>query len=279
MDNPQSNLRDRTDQVKASLAEPDIHQQWKDAYLSADSDKFFEQSFDYIACTLNASNNSTVVLDVGCGSCVHAIRLANRGFLVRGVDFSESALTQAKANVQTYKMDDKITIQRSDILSLPFQNEAVDYVLCWGVLMHIPDLEKAVGELTRILKPGGILVIGENNMHSFHALAFRFLRKLLRRKTRVNHTPPGIEHWTDSPVGPLLTRDTNMRWLIERVKRDGFIVKDRVPRQFTEAYVYVRSPFLKSLIHRFNNFWFNYIKMPQPAFGNLLFFQKEKKVS
>lgn len=276
MDNPELNLKDRTDQVKTSLAEPDIHEQWKDAYLSADSDKFFEQAFDYIAHILKASNNSTTVLDVGCGSCVHAIRMVNRGFSVRGVDFSESALTHAKANLQTYKVGDKITIQRSDILSLPFQNEAVDYVLCWGVLMHIPNVEKAIGELTRVLKPGGILVIGENNMHSLHALAFRVLRKFLRRHTRVNHTPSGIEHWTDSPVGPLLTRDTNMGWLMETVKRDGFVVKDRVPRQFTEAYVYAPSPFLKSLIHRFNNFWFNYIKMPQPAFGNLLFFQKER---
>lgn len=276
MDNLESNLKDKTDLLKASLAEPDIHQQWGNAYLSADSDKFFEQAFDFIAGALNASNNSTIVLDVGCGSCVHAIRLANRGFLVRGVDFSESALTQAKANVQTYKLDDKITIQRSDILSLPFQNEAVEYVLCWGVLMHVPDLEKAIGELTRVLKPGGILIIGENNMHSLQALSFRFLRKLLRKSTRVNHTPPGIEHWTDTPVGPLLTRDTNMRWLTEKLKSDNLVIKDRVARQFTEAYVYFRSPLLKTLIHRFNNFWFNYIKMPQPAFGNLLIFQKER---
>ena len=39
-------------------------------------------------------------------------------------------------------------------------------MLCWGVLMHIPDADRAIGELTRVAKPGGVLVVEEINQHA-----------------------------------------------------------------------------------------------------------------
>lgn len=254
--------------VLESLAKSDIRQRWQNVYLNPDNDKFFELAFDYIARVLSAPRNS-IILDAGCGKCAHSIRLANRGFLVRAVDFSESALEDAKANVRAKGLEDKINIQREDILALSFEDETFSHILCWGVLMHIPDLETAISELTRVLKPGGMLVIGENNMYSFESI-------IQRDPKSVTKTPAGIEYWQTTSDGTILTRHTNMQWLIGRFKSKGLTVKKHVARQFTERYVRSSSPLLKDLIHAFNNFWFKYIKIPYPALGNLLILQKEE---
>ena len=55
----------------------------------------------------------------------------------------------------------------------------------WGVLMHVPNLEMALVELVRVLKPGGKLILGENNAASFDVTvpepSMRFLKRLIGR--------------------------------------------------------------------------------------------------
>src|SRR5919112_2064790 len=85
-------------------------------------------------------------------------RLPRRGFGVRAVDFSESALEMGRAYVEAQGLGDRIELGRESLLELSFPDESFDYALCWGVLMHVPDAERAVAELARVLRPGGMLV-------------------------------------------------------------------------------------------------------------------------
>lgn len=258
------------------LAKPDIHEQWEKAYRSGENEKFYEQAFDYITRVLNAPQNSTL-LDAGCGTCAHSVRLANRGFLVWAVDFSECVLEKARANVKAKGLEDKIKVQRENILSLSFEERSFSYILCWGVLMHIPDLEKAISELSRVLKPGGTLVVSEVNMYSLQSIILRNLRRFLGKgRAIVKRTPAGLEHWSNNADAPLLTRQADIRWLIERFTSERFILKKRLSGQFTEIYTRVSSRLLKSLIHVFNRFWFRYIKIPHFAIGNIVILQKER---
>jgi ubiquinone/menaquinone biosynthesis C-methylase UbiE len=256
------------------LAKPDIHQQWENAYRTIENEEFFDQVFDYITLVLNAPENSTF-LDVGCGTCAHSIRLANRGFFVHAVDISESILKIAETNVKSKKMQHKISIRRQDVLSLSFEDETFNYILCWGVLMHIPNIEKAISELTRVLKPGGILIISEGNMYSLQSIILRNLKRVQKNKgVDVRETPAGLEHWIINSSSTLMTRHANMKWLIVRFRDNGFTVRKRCAGQFTELYTKVSSHYLKNLIQRFNRFWFNVIRIPQPAFGNILILEK-----
>lgn len=262
--------------VENLLAQPDVHRQWAGGYRTRDNEAFFESAFDLITRELKPPAGATF-LDAGCGSCAHTVRLARRGFQVRAVDFSESALEMARGHLKETGLDERITLQREDLTRLSFPDESFDYALCWGVLMHVPDVARAVAELSRVLRPGGRLVVSEGNMHSLEAVTTRGLKRLLGREhAEVKETPAGLEYWKERGGGALVTRQANVRWLIESFESHGLRLSKRLAGQFSEAYTILPAPALKRLVHGFNNFWFRRIKSPGLAFGNVFIFEKRK---
>lgn len=265
-----------SESVERFLAQPDIHQEWIDTYYRAENQAYYELVFDYIISILKPSKGS-MFLDAGCGNCAHSIRLANRGFFVQAIDFSEAALEMARKNVSARGLQGKISITRENILALPFEDDTFKYVLCWGVLMHIPNVEKAISELARVLKPAGAIVISENNMHSLQSVILRNVRRfLVKGKRDVRNTPAGMEYWRYGPAEALLTREANIRWLIERFKSSRLTLDRRLADEFTEAYIRISLRPLRNSIHRFNKFWFKYVKTPYPAYGNIVILRKEE---
>lgn len=262
--------------VENLLAQPDVHRQWAGGYRTHDNEAFFESAFDLITRELKPPAGATF-LDAGCGSCAHTVRLARRGFQVRAVDFSESALEMARGHLKETGLDERIALQREDLMRLSFPDESFDYVLCWGVLMHVPDVARAVAELSRVLRPGGRLVVSEINMHSLEAVTTRGLKRLLgRERAEVKETPAGLEYWKERGGGALVTRQANVRWLIESFESHGLRLSKRLAGQFSETYTILPAPALRRLVHSFNNFWFRRVKSPGLAFGNVLIFEKLK---
>jgi len=269
-----SNLKSR--EVEQYLTKPDIHRQWEGAYRTAENEKFFDEAFDYIERVLEAPQGATFV-DAGCGACAHSIRLAKRGFVVQAVDCSEGVLAVARANVNASGLNGRIKILPGNVLALPFEDGSVDYVLCWGVLMHVPEVGKAVSELARVLRHGGMCVVSECNMRSLQAVVLNHARRLLgREKADVRRVAAGVEYWVRRPDGALVTRETNMRWLIERFREDGLALKRRAAGQFTEVYTRVSSPVLAKLVHYANGLYFRRVGMPHFSFGNILILEKER---
>ncbi len=259
--------------VENWLKKSEIHQNWIKAYRSGDSDTFLDNAFDYIIRVIGKPSNA-LILDVGCGSCDKSIRLAKRGFFVKGIDLSESVLEMGEKNIEFEGLSSKITLQCDNIRELSFENKHFDYILCWGVLMHIPDLEKAISELSRVLKPGGFLIISENNSNAIEIPVVRVMQYLLKRPTISKVTPFGIENWTSGSDKTLFCRSTNISWLIKRMNKEKMVVVNHVAGEFTSSYGFTSSVLMKKIIHSFNNFWFKFVKLPQPAMGNIIIFQK-----
>jgi SAM-dependent methyltransferase len=105
------------------------------------------------------------ILDVGCGSGRHtaaAYRLA--GALVVGVDPAWADLGAAR---QRLHLHDRLNehgggrwaLCAADGRHLPFADGGFDLVICAEVLEHIPDHADAIAEITRVLRPGGDLVV------------------------------------------------------------------------------------------------------------------------
>lgn len=126
-----------------------------------------------------------------------------------------------------------------------------------------------------MVKPGGFLVLSEGNVNSLQAYTLRVVKRLLRReRALVRSVQAGIEYVEETSEGSLLTRQTNMPWLIQECHRLGLNIKARMAGQFTELYVAVPWRPVKKLIHMFNNFWFEHVGWAGPAFGNILVFEK-----
>lgn len=98
-------------------------------------------------------------LDAGCGAGRNALFLAGAGLHVIALDQSAGMLARAKAAVSETSRD--IPLLQARLEGLPFTGEAFDVVVCTSVLetMSAGAASHATGELGRVLRPGGYLLI------------------------------------------------------------------------------------------------------------------------
>jgi ubiquinone/menaquinone biosynthesis C-methylase UbiE len=273
----------RGEESSRYLAAPEIHEQWESDYLNEYIEPLYEAIFDRLVASLGARPGATI-LDAGCGYGVHAMRLARRGLRVTGVDFSESALRAAEQHVERSGMSDRISLQRADLLGLPFVDASFDFINCWGVLMHVPDLDLALSELARVLRPGGRLALCENDMESLHVRfwepALRLLKRGLGRTLPERRkTVRGIEEWYAEQNGGLLVRKTDMNWLQKYCAEQGLDMVERFPSQFTELYANLSSQMLKRAVYAYNKAWFDLIRPGGLSMGNVIIFEKRDTTS
>jgi malonyl-CoA O-methyltransferase len=96
------------------------------------------------------------VLDLGCGTGRHALRLSTAGASVTAVDFSQGMLNEARRKHGA----SRVRFLVHDLHQpLPFEAAAFDRVVSGLVLEHLHDLRFVFGETRRVLKPGGRAVI------------------------------------------------------------------------------------------------------------------------
>lgn len=141
--------------------------------------------------------------------------------------------------------------------------------------MHIPAVENALAELVRVLRPGGALVIAECNASSPETYLFRLYWRMVSRDIRVCRKPQGIEVWSETPAGPLLSRKVSIGWLTDFLAKHGMKRCLRMTGELTELYVYVGNQLVRKLIHRLNTIWLRLRGFPSVALGNILVFRKE----
>ena len=93
---------------------------------------------------------SQIVLDAGCGSGRYLRELHDRGAKVIGMDLSAAMLNRAR---QT-----NTRIARADLRALPFDAMSIDLVVCGLALGDVAELELALSEIARVLRPGGRII-------------------------------------------------------------------------------------------------------------------------
>jgi ubiquinone/menaquinone biosynthesis C-methylase UbiE len=103
------------------------------------------------------------ILDVGCGTGEFTSRVARLFPAARavGVDLVDASLELARARCAD--LGDRVRFDRGDAYELPFADATFDFVACRHVVQAIPDAPRVLGELVRVLAPGGRLhVIAED---------------------------------------------------------------------------------------------------------------------
>lgn len=271
-------MANEPEQSKRMLQSQEIHSQWRSDYLNPDMDRFYDLAFADILKKLQAGAADRI-LDAGCGFGYHTVRLSRSNALITAVDFSDVALETARKTIGLAGIERQVHLQQADLTQLPFDDDAFNFVVSWGVIMHIPNMEAALGELARVLKPGGVLVLCENNMHSLDVVirerAIRITKRVLGRPLpEFRQTLRGTETWMQSEDGGLMVRKTNMAYLIQYLTQRGLRNIGRVAGQFTEAYTNMPTQTLKRFVYALNTFYFRRIRFAGPAIGNILYFRK-----
>ena len=114
---------------------------------------FFSSCFCPLVKLCNVSSGDRV-LDVACGTGKTAITARRNGAKVTGIDFTPQMLTQAKAEATLAEADDTEWIE-GDAEDLPFEDSSFDVVLSSFGHMFAPHPKVAIGEMLRVMEPGG----------------------------------------------------------------------------------------------------------------------------
>ncbi|KAF4690085.1 Hexaprenyldihydroxybenzoate methyltransferase, mitochondrial [Perkinsus olseni] len=95
-------------------------------------------------------------LDVGCGGGLLTEEMASTyGYNITGIDISEASLQQARHHGRHLP---NLHYQVGSAYEIPFPDNSFDGVIISEVLDHLMDLRKAMQEIYRVLKPGGVVV-------------------------------------------------------------------------------------------------------------------------
>jgi len=98
------------------------------------------------------------VLEVGCGRGVALEPLARllRPASLTGVDVDSGLLREAEPHARA--VAPAATLVRADLRNLPFADGSFDLVVDFGTCYHVAGRARALGEIARVLRPGGVLV-------------------------------------------------------------------------------------------------------------------------
>lgn len=168
------------------------------------------------------------VLEVGCGTGLLLARFADFARRAAGIDLSDGMLERARAR--------GLDVTQGSATALPFEDASFDVACSFKVLAHIPDIERAMSEMFRVVRPGGV-VIGEfYNPYSVRALAKRLA---------------GAQHIGASyDEASVFTRFDSPAAVAKLMPRGAELLAERGIRIVTPAAFALRIPFVGAAIAR-----------------------------
>lgn len=108
------------------------------------------------------------VLEIGCGSGAHARLLAESGCDLTCIDITERGVETTKRRLEVYGL--RADVRRMDAERMEFADESFDFVWSWGVIHHSSDTDRVIGEIARVLRPGGETRLMVYHLHSLVAV-------------------------------------------------------------------------------------------------------------
>jgi SAM-dependent methyltransferase len=97
------------------------------------------------------------VLEIGCGTGVHARLLAQAGAHVTAVDLTPTAVELTRRRLELHALPGDV--READAQELPFAAASFDFVWSWGVVHHSEDTGRVLAEIARVLRPDGRLAL------------------------------------------------------------------------------------------------------------------------
>ena len=145
-----------------------------------------------------APKSGQTILDLAAGTGSSSIAFAKPGVKVIATDFSEGMLAEGR------KRHPQLDFRFADATKLPFEDHSIDAVTISFGLRNVVDVPKALGEMFRVLKPGGRVVICEFSHVTLPVFkqfySFYLTRVLPKISGLFSKTPEAYSYLADSIV-------------------------------------------------------------------------------
>jgi len=130
-------------------------------------------------------------LEVAIGTGLN-LPLYPPGIRLTGIDYSPAMLAVAKQRAHELGRD--VDLREADAHALPFPDASFDTVVCTFSLCAIPDEHRAIGEMNRVLRPGGLLLLAD------HIAAAAWPARAVLRLLEIVTVPLQGEHFLRRPL-------------------------------------------------------------------------------
>ncbi|HZG95127.1 MAG TPA: class I SAM-dependent methyltransferase [Mycobacteriales bacterium] len=156
-------------------------------------------------------------LEIGAGTGFFLLNLKQAGVLDRGTvtDISPGMVEAALRSANALGFGDTVTGRVVDAEGLPFDDASFDLVVGHAVLHHIPDVDLALREVLRVLRPGGRFVFAGEPTRWGDAVARRLSHATWLAATSLRHVP-GLRSWV-RPAAELTesSQAAALEWLVD----------------------------------------------------------------
>lgn len=134
------------------------HRFWDDTWRTGHGRAAWADADPWVAGTLPLLRDRAArrTLDLGCGPGRHAVFFARAGLESFGLDASASGIEHATRSAREAGVT--LYLKQGSLKALPYPDASFDYVLAFNVIYHgtEPDAVRALAEIRRVLKPGGL---------------------------------------------------------------------------------------------------------------------------
>jgi len=161
------------------------------------------------------SQASGEVLEVAVGTGLN-LGAYPSGIQLTGIDLSEPMLAIARTRAAELGRD--VGLRQGDAHALPFADAAFDAVVCTFGLCAIPNIDTALDEMTRVLRPGGKLILVD------HVASSSRIARAIQRAIEVITVPMASEHFLRRPLNNL----KQLPFEIERAERFKLGLVERI---------------------------------------------------
>lgn len=181
------------------------------------------------------------VLEVGCGAGIDLVRFARAGAVVTGIDLAPASIDLARSYFEQSDLAADLRVMNGE--AMDFGDNSFDVVYAHGVLQYTADAARMIGEIHRVLCPGGQAIVMVYNKYSW----LNLLSKLM--KVELEHEDaPVLNKYSSGELKRLLRPFSRVHIVPERFPVESRLHGGLKGRLYNRIFVKLFSLLPKALV-------------------------------